>query len=283
MADKDEIVGTDKFWDPAMIFTNYEPDEEEKDESIEDIIFGTGSAVLPAIETPAGPMPVVKDEGDIIIQWEKNEDGGKSPVPVKVGDPAKSEFYQQTLQVVNELNDIQLEPIMQGVTDVSAGGLKRYFPDLKFEDVELIDVDKTIAQVDKALENTPDILVENKTLQRNYWEDEYPAEIVTNALTWEELQIIREGYKKMGIYGPITEADIGREGFVDERDLPIDKTSIGESMKNVLENEAFMNKYHDQITDIIDAGGNMNDAINKILYGDQITEDRMALYNEIYS
>ena len=55
MADKNEIVGTDKFWDPAMIFTNYEPDEEEKDESIEDVIFGKGSAVLPPIETKAGP------------------------------------------------------------------------------------------------------------------------------------------------------------------------------------------------------------------------------------
>ena len=31
MADKDKIVGTDKFWDPEMIFTNYEPEEEEKD------------------------------------------------------------------------------------------------------------------------------------------------------------------------------------------------------------------------------------------------------------
>ena len=284
MADKDEIVGTDKFWDPAMIFTNYEPEEEEEDESIEDVIFGKGSAVLPAIETPIGPMPVVKENDDVIIQWVENEDGGKSPVPVQVGDPAKSEFYQQTLEVVNELNDIQLEPIMQGTTDVPAGRLKHYFPDIKFEDVELIDVDKTIAQVDNALENTPDILVEKKKLERNYWEGEYPTEIVTNPLTWEELQIIREADKKRGKYGPITKDDIGREGFVQDafEDLPIDEQAIGEMMFNVAERDAFINKYHDEIQAAIAAGANVNEAINKILYGDLIDSDRISLYNMVY-
>ena len=284
MEDKDEIVGTDNIWDPATIFTNYEPDEEEKDESIENILFGTGSAVLPTIETPAGPMPVAKEDGDVIIQWQENEDGGKSPVPVKVGDPTQTEFYKQTIAVVNELNDIQLEPVMQGVAATKAGRLKHYFPDLKFEDVQLIDVDKTIAQVDEALENIPDILVENKTLQRNYWEDEYPTEIVTQPLTWNKILAIREGNKKRGEYGRVTEADVGREGFTaDLLDMsPPTRDNIGDPMYNVAEHEAFINEYQDQITAIIDAGGSVPDAVRKILYGDDVTIEELELYNTVY-
>ena len=274
MADKNEIVGTDKFWDPAMIFTNYEPDEEEKDESIEDVIFGKGSAVLPPIETKAGPMPVVKEEGDVIIQWKTNEDGSKTPIPVQIGDPAQSEFYKKTTEIVDELNDIQLEPITAGIQYGKDFLEFKGFKDA--EDIMLIDVDRTIAQVDEALENTPDILVEKN-------KREYPAEIVTEPLTWEELQIIREGNKKRGIYGPITEADIGREGFVDERGEPIDAASIGEDLINPKEQKAFTDKYQDQISAIIDSGGNVIEAINKILYGNKITEERVALYNDVYS
>jgi len=274
MADKDEVVGTDKFWDPETIFTNYKPDEEEKDESIEDVIFGKGSAVLPPIETKAGPMPVVKEEGDVIIQWKTNEDGSKTPIPVQIGDPAQSEFYKKTTEIVNELNDIQLEPITAGI---QYGKDFLEFKGLKnAEDIMLIDEDKTIAQVDKVLKNTPDILVEKN-------KGEYPGEIVTQPLTWEELQIIREGNKKRGIYGPITEADIGREGFVDERGEPIDAASIGENLINPKEQKAFTDKYQDQISAIIDSGGNVIEAINKILYGDKITEERVALYNNVYS
>jgi hypothetical protein len=274
MADKDKIVGTDKFWDPEMIFTNYEPEEEEKDESIEDVIFGKGSAVLPSIETKAGPMPIVKEEGDVIIQWKTNEDGSKTPIPVQIGDPAQSEFYKKTTEIVNELNDIQLEPITAGIQYGKDFLEFQGFKDA--EDIMLMDVDRTIAQVDKVLKDTPPVLVEKN-------KREYPAEIVTEPLTWEELQIIREGNKKRGIYGPITEADIGREGFVDERGEPIDATSIGEDLINPKEQKAFRDKYQDQISAIIDSGGNVAEAINKILYGNKITEERVALYNDVYS
>ena len=49
-----------------------------------------------------------------------------------------------------------------------------------------------------------------------------------------------------------------------------------------MERDAFINKYHDEIQAAIAAGANVNEAINKILYGDLIDSDRISLYNMVY-
>ncbi|MHA2344122.1 MAG: hypothetical protein ACXADW_19840, partial [Candidatus Hodarchaeales archaeon] len=147
------------------------------------------------------------------------------PVVTTIGNPKENPFYIKTQEILNEISEIQKNPLTLPFATVSAGDQARLglvnkdnSLALDFKNVEAIDVSGTMKKINEDLEDLPPILIPKES---DY--NELPAEVSVDKLNYDQFSAIKKYFDES--VGDVSESGMETEFQKKRTELLIDAHS----------------------------------------------------------